>query len=82
MKRTVILVVATLLTLTACGRLPNSFTEQDYDRSQSLFSTVCLDGVEYWVRSTGQEAYMATRWDPDTLQPRRCQHRPRTSITT
>ena len=66
MKKTLLILVAATL-LAGCGNMVDDedFTEHD-------FATVCLDGVEYWVRMVPYKAYMAVRIDPETLQPATC----------
>ena len=67
MKTLSILLLA--LAMSACG---NDYDERDYNNSQSMFTPICLDGVEYWIRGAGHKGYMAVRIDPATLQPKRC----------
>lgn len=50
----------------------NLYSAADYAKSESHFTTVCLDGVEYWIRAAGHRGYLAVRMDPATLTPRHC----------
>jgi hypothetical protein len=66
-----LLALSLALALSACAP-SNGFSADDYADSEDLFSTICLDGVEYWVRAAASKSYLAVRIDPETLQPRRC----------
>ncbi len=71
-------VLAALILLAGCGPgnpAPNSFDKNDYFTSESLFETICLDGVEYWIRGAYQKSYLAPRIDPKTMMPRACRAR-------
>lgn len=66
--RLFILAIFTTL-LAACGPVPNRLKDNELGRQD--FSTICLEGVSYWVRVSGR-TYMAPRYDKATLQPVRC----------
>ncbi len=68
-------VLTALTLLTACGPGPNSFDKNDYFTSESMFETICLDGVEYWIRATHYKSYLAPRIDPKTMMPSACRTR-------
>jgi hypothetical protein len=71
MKRIILAIAATLSLAAGEPNKSNAFGFQ-YDAAEDRFETICLDGVEYWVRAAGNGSYLATRIDPETLQPRRC----------
>lgn len=64
-----LLVIAVLLVLAGCD---NQWSDSDYSTSTNLFTSICIDGVEYWIRATGHKGYLAVRIDPNTLMPKRC----------
>jgi hypothetical protein len=68
-------VLATLTLLTACVPRSNSFDKNDYFTSESMFETICLDGVEYWIRAAHHRSYLAPRIDPKTMMPVACRAR-------
>ena len=77
MIKTISALVALTL-LAGCGPeapAPNSFDKNSYFTSEPMFETICLDGVEYWVRGAHQKSYLAPRIDPKTLMPRACRAR-------
>ena len=64
------------LTLFAgCGPVTNVFDKNDYFTSEHLFETICLDGVEYWIRARSHKSYLAPRIDPKTMMPSACRAR-------
>lgn len=67
-----LLIIIPLILLGACGPVPNRFDQEDYSKAATMFTPICVDGVEYWIRAAGSKGYMAVRIDPETLQPRRC----------
>jgi hypothetical protein len=63
-----ILIVAALVTLTACiDERPSVESE-----SGRNYRVECVGGVEYWVRTNGHQGYMAVKVDPSTLSFVRC----------
>lgn len=70
MKKALFILVAVTL-LAGCNWV------EDGEYNGDDFATVCLDGVEYWMRKSGYSGYMAVRIDPETLQPARCERRVR-----
>jgi translation initiation factor IF-1 len=64
-----ILIVAALITLAACKEDERTAVESDSGRN---YRVECLDGVEYWVRYSGHNGYMAVRVDPETMSFVRC----------
>lgn len=71
MKKVLIVALA-VLAVSGCRPNPppkNSYAEQD-------FTTVCLDGVEYWFRVTGYHSFLTPRISPETLMPTRCEIQP------
>lgn len=63
-----------LLTITLAALLagclgPNQIADNELKREH--FSTICLEGISYWVRASNK-SYMAPRYDKNTLQPVRC----------
>jgi hypothetical protein len=67
-------VLAALILLAGCGPI-NDFDKNDYFGNEPLFETICLDGVEYWIRALGHKSYLAPRIDPKTMMPRACRAR-------
>jgi hypothetical protein len=70
----IVLMIAVLLAagLSGCKQAINQFDAADYRVSETLFSTICLDGVEYWIRGASSKSYMAVRIDPASLKPKIC----------
>lgn len=64
-KLTLIVAAMSVLFLTAC-------IEENKDVTGS-FTSVCLDGVQYWHRPSGYSALLAPRIDPETLTFTRCE---------
>lgn len=65
-----ILILVLMLTLVGC-KLDNNVDSSD-NWSVRDFATVCLDGVQYYMRATGKQSYMAVRIDPETRMPSLC----------
>jgi hypothetical protein len=64
-----VLVMAVALTLAACKEDERPTVESDSGRN---YRVECVGGVEYWVRHSGHNGYMAVRVDPETLSFVRC----------
>jgi hypothetical protein len=67
MKYALILIAA--ITLSACVEDERPVVKSGSDRS---FRAECVDGIEYWVRHSGHQGYMAVRVDPKTLTFVKC----------
>jgi hypothetical protein len=50
----------------------SQYTLNKDGRATDMFWDACLGGVEYWVRDSGHNGYMAVRIDPETLSFVRC----------
>ena len=68
MNITRMLLVATLCCLPACKSV-NSIHANEWHTAD--FSIVCLNGIEYWMRSIG---YLAVKINPVTDLPSHCTH--------
>jgi hypothetical protein len=67
-----ILIATAILALAACkDERPNSESESGRSDVASdsgrNYKVECIDGVEYWLRSTAKQGYMAPRIDPKTM---------------
>jgi hypothetical protein len=64
-----VLIMTAILALAACkDERPTTESESGLN-----YKAECIDGVEYWVRSTGHRGYMSVRVDPKTLSFVRCE---------
>jgi hypothetical protein len=61
--------ILAVLALTACVEDERPVVKSDSDRN---YRVECVDGIEYWVRHSGHQGYMAVRVDPDTMSFVRC----------
>ena len=73
-----IIVLAMMVALSACGKKQNTEHFGDIPTINNLeFGVICLEGVQYWVHITDdyQEAIgmMALKIDRQTRQPSLCQ---------
>lgn len=58
--------------MVGCGYKPDNRVEES-TLNEADFSIVCLDGIQYYIRSVPYKAYMSVKIDPDTLQPGTCE---------
>jgi len=65
-----VMIVIAALTLAACKKEDERPTvESDSGRN---YRVECVGGIEYWVRYSGHNGYMAVRVDPETMSFVRC----------
>jgi hypothetical protein len=64
-----ILITIAALTLAACKEDERPTVESESGRN---YRVECVGGIEYWVRYSGNNGYMAVRVDSETLTFVRC----------
>jgi hypothetical protein len=64
-----VLIAAVALTLAACKEDERPTVESESGRN---YRVECVGGIEYWVRYSGHNGYMAVRVDPATMSFVRC----------
>jgi hypothetical protein len=65
-----IIVIAAFASLTACKT--DDTREKVASEAGRTYTVECIEGVEYWVRSNGHQAYMSPRINSETLAFMRC----------
>lgn len=70
MKKIALLLAVSLM-FVGCGKSDNRIAAAD-EFSEADFQSVCLDGVQYWMRAAARKGYLAVRIDPNTLKPVNC----------
>lgn len=66
----ILLVVLAVFVLAGC-KIDNRVDRSD-NWSERDFETVCLDGVEYYMRADNKRGYLAVRIDRETRMPSLC----------